>query len=245
MIGPIRRDPARPSIDFRRSTLRRFPLLLAALALAATASAPSARAAYIDFTGSPSTTTPVTITSSGISGSGIPLSGITGEGTPSAGPAGYSNLTLSFSTGAFQSNLSATDAAYGSTGSTVTITGVDSGGHTVTLFNGAFSGTTQLVTSVDSKGNTLYQMIAGGIIGVVNQGLDNAFGLSYSGLSDSAGAFMLTLGSALTPTSADITVDPQPLGPPAAAPEPASLALMALGLPIAYVARRRAAKNRG
>ncbi len=214
--------------------MRRFPLVLAALALAGAAAAPATQAAYIDFVALPAGhANTATVGSTAITGVDFGIASIVGEGTPlnnGSGPA-FSGGRLDFTTGAYTGTDAAGDLMYGP-GGTLTIT--DSAG---TLFSGQFTGTTTLVPETGG----LFKILVAGFAGQVNAGLDGFYGLSTG--DSSAGILSLNFSSkdsVLSFLSGDISVDPNPQGPPISAPEPASLALMALGLPIALYARRRA-----
>lgn len=216
--------------------MRRYSLVLAALALAA-AAAPASKAAYIDFVALPAGhANTATVGSTALTGADFGIGLIVGEGTPlNAGtdPA-FSGGRLDFTTGAYTGTDAAGDLMYGP-GGTLTIT--DSAG---TLFAGQFTGTTTLVPETDG----LFKILVAGFAGQVNAGLDSLFGLSTG--QSSAGTLSLNFSSSASGLgflSGDISIDPNPQGPPAAAPEPASLALMALGLPVALLARRRARRN--
>jgi hypothetical protein len=215
--------------------LRRYSLVLAALALAATA--PASKAAFIDFVALPAGhANAVTVGPTTLAGVDLGIASIVGEGTPlhdGSGPA-ISGGRFDFTTGAYTGTDAAGDLMYGP-GGTLTIS--DSAG---TLFSGKFTGTTMLVPETGG----LFKILVAGFAGQVNAGLDSFFGLSTG--QSSAGTLSLNFfasSSGLSFLSGDISIDPNPLGPPIGVPEPASLALMALGVPVALLARRRALKN--
>ncbi len=220
--------------------MRRYSLVLAALALVASATAPASKAAYIDFVALPAGhANAVTVGPTTLAGVDVGIASIVGEGTPQSngsGPA-FSAGRLDFTTGAYTGTDASGDLMYGP-GGTLTIS--DSAG---TLFTGQFTGTTTLVPETGG----LFKILVAGFAGQINAGLDTYFGLSTG--NSSAGTLSLNFASSSTGLSflsGDISVDPNPQGPPIGAgsvPEPASLALMALGLPAALFARRRARRN--
>lgn len=218
--------------------MRRYSLVLAALAVAGAFSPMAAKAAFVDFVTLPAGhTDQISLAGSTLSGTDMGIAGVTGIGTPlnnGYGPTLY-GAHLDFTTGPYTGTDASGDFLYGP-GGTVTLS--DSTG---TIFAGKFTGTTTLLPETGG----LFKILAAGFAGQLASSIDNYYGLS-AGLS-SAGT--LSLNFAVTPTgglqflSGDVSIDPDPQGPPIGAPEPASMALVALGLPLAaVVARRRARK---
>ena len=214
--------------------MRRYSLVLAALAVAGAFSPMASKAAFIDFVALPAGhTNQVTVGATTVAGADLGVASAIGQGTPNSngsGPA-LSGAHLDFTTGAFTGTDASGTLSYGP-GGTVTIS--DASG---VLFAGKFAGTTELVPETGG----LFKILAAGIAGQVATGLDTFFGLSTG--QDSAGILSLNFsvtGSTISFQSGDITVDPNPQGPPIGAPEPASVALVALGLPLAALLGRRA-----
>jgi hypothetical protein len=220
--------------------LRRYSLVLAALAVAGALSPTAAKAAFIDFVALPAGhTNQATVAATTLSGADFGIASAIGQGTPNAdgsGPA-LSGAHLDFSTGPLTGTDAAGDLFYGPGGS---ITIADASG---VLFSGAFTGTTELIPETGG----LFKIFAAGFAGQVATSLDTFFGLSTG--QDSAGILSLNFsvsGTALKFLSGDISIDPNPQGPPIGAgtvPEPASVALVALGLPVAALFGRRRARK--
>lgn len=220
--------------------MRRYSLVLAALAVAGALSPRSAGAAFIDFVALPAGhTNQVTVAATTLAGADFGIASAIGEGTPNAdgsGPA-LSGAHLDFTTGPLTGTDASGDLFYGPGGS-LTIT--DASG---VLFSGQFTGTTELIPETGG----LFKILAAGFAGQVAPSLDTFFGLSTG--QDSAGTLSLNFsvsGTNLQFLSGDISVDPNPQGAPIGAgtvPEPASVALVALGLPLAALLGRRARRK--
>ena len=207
--------------------------------------APAAKASFIDFAATPTGST-VSIGTDSLSGTiqglstATVLNGASGFPTSLATP----GASLVFTTGTLISTDAKGDMFFGPGGSIVLLDGSNK-----VLFSGGFTGTTGAPeTELQPVVGGLYKLVTAGFSGQLVSSLTNFFGLS-SGV-DSAGALTLTLGvesGKLTATSVDVTIDPSPAGPPSgqgSVPEPASIALVALGLPLAgYLGRRRLARN--
>jgi hypothetical protein len=203
--------------------------------------APAARASFIDFAATPTGST-VSIGTQSLSGTVQGLS----TATVIAGAPGFPSsmatpgTSLVFTTGSLVSTNAQGDMFFGPGGSIVLLSGSNS-----VLFSGAFTGTAAAPeTELQPIVGGLYKLVTAGFAGQLVSSLTNFFGLSSG--PDSAGALTLTLGvdnGSLVATSIDVTIDPNPAGVPSGAgtvPEPASIALIALGLPVAaYLGRRR------
>jgi hypothetical protein len=207
--------------------------------------APAARASFIDFAASPTGST-VSIGTDSLSGTiqglstATVLDGAPGFPTSLATP----GASLVFSTGDLVSTDAKGDMFFGPGGSIVLLDGSNK-----VLFSGAFTGSADAPeTELQPVVGGLYKLVTAGFAGQLVSSLTNFFGLSAG--VDSAGALTLTLGvesGKLMATSVDVTIDPNPSGVPIGAgsvPEPTSIALVALGLPVAaYLGRRRLARK--
>lgn len=220
--------------------MRRYSLVLAALAVAGAFSPTAARAAFIDFVALPAGhVNQVTVAATTLSGDDFGIASAVGEGTPNAdgsGPA-LSGAHLDFTTGPLTSTDAAGDLFYGPGG------GIKISDASGILFMGQFTGATELIPETGG----LFKILAAGFAGQVASSLDTFFGLSTG--EDSAGTLSLNFsvsGTSLKFLSGDISVDPNPQGAPIGAgtvPEPASVALVALGLPLAALLGRRRARK--
>jgi hypothetical protein len=211
--------------------------MLYTLALAGALSCASARAAFIDFVALPAGhTNGITVGATTLAGVDLGVASVVGEGTPAndgTGPA-IPGGRLDFTTGTYTSVDAAGNLYYGPGGS---ITVSDANG---VLFSGQFTGTTELLLEAGG----MFKILAAGFSGQVNPALDTFFGLSTGEASAGTLSLNFAVGqTSLSFLSGDISVDPNPQGPPAAAPEPASMALVALGLPVALCLARRSRKK--
>ncbi len=204
--------------------------LLASLAFIATAT-PS-YSAYIDLFVGTTTGGTVSVSSTGVVGTGISVGFAQGQGTTAndGGNLSITNGLLSFSTGALTSTDTAGNQFFADGGSRLTITGTV-GNFTGTLLSATFSGSNPI--ELMNQGNGITELLGSSIFGTMAPALGSYY--NFNTTTSNLGGFSLLLsGLGASPTVNSGNIDMAASGTfipnGTSVPEPASMAMLAIGL---------------